>query len=451
MPDQVYRTYASELGAVADAIRAKGGTVADLEFPADFITAIQNIPTGGTDTWGVNETPLDSLSDAHNAVFEFGITIGALGAYVLYLESTISNPSVGDIVAIVHDSDGTRVWAYDGTNALEDDNVTVTATFNDAGQNVGQIVLTVAGNTYQFNANADYGFMIVHGGSGSITFRTASATPASGQTSATFSVEEEPALYFAGLLTSVQANQYHRVQTVIKWDEIFSGTNFYTNTLGYYTDFTETFNNGSLTIASSGTNNGGYFHNPGTYTLYYLLAEDLTDANLQKKTVTPTASGFTVKPDAGYDALSQVTVEGDQNLVAGNVRNGVQIFDVLGTYDAGGGASIDTKTLTNNDNTATSLQFTNMKGQPLIFILRLTSQVSSSGSTTYYYVVVMRYNGSNTAGNVFRIGSTRRIDNVTSGYSFSYSGTTLTVSSSGNRTTSPGSFYSGTYELIYCY
>lgn len=36
----------SSLEAVADAIRAKGGTSAQLEFPADFVLAIGNIPSG---------------------------------------------------------------------------------------------------------------------------------------------------------------------------------------------------------------------------------------------------------------------------------------------------------------------------------------------------------------------------------------------------------------------
>ena len=37
----------SSLEAVADAIRAKGGTSAQLEFPADFVAAIGNIPAPG--------------------------------------------------------------------------------------------------------------------------------------------------------------------------------------------------------------------------------------------------------------------------------------------------------------------------------------------------------------------------------------------------------------------
>lgn len=101
--------------------------------------------------------------------------------------------------------------------------------------------------------------------------------------------------------------------------------------------------------------------------------------NLQTKTVTPSESTQTVSPDSGYDGLSKVnvnaisstyigsdvtkksaatyipkttnqsiasgqylsgtqTIKGDANLVAGNIKSGVSIFGVTGTY-AGGGSS----------------------------------------------------------------------------------------------------------------
>ena len=102
-------------------------------------------------------------------------------------------------------------------------------------------------------------------------------------------------------------------------------------------------------------------------------------ASLQSKTVSPSESAQKIKADNGYDGLSQVTVnavsrtyvgsgvtkkstatytpstsnqtiaasqylsgaqtiKGDANLVAGNIKSGVSIFGVTGTY-AGGGSS----------------------------------------------------------------------------------------------------------------
>lgn len=98
---------------------------------------------------------------------------------------------------------------------------------------------------------------------------------------------------------------------------------------------------------------------------------------LQSKTVTPSENTQTVNPDSSYDALSSVTVgaisntyigsgvtkksaatytpgtsdqsiasgqylngtqtiKGDANLVAGNIKSGVSIFGVTGTYTGGG-------------------------------------------------------------------------------------------------------------------
>lgn len=59
-------------------------------------------------------------------------------------------------------------------------------------------------------------------------------------------------------------------------------------------------------------------------------------SNYQQKTVTPSASQQVVSADSGYDALSQVTVNGSSNLVAGNIKKDVEIFGVTGTLESGG-------------------------------------------------------------------------------------------------------------------
>ena len=53
---------------------------------------------------------------------------------------------------------------------------------------------------------------------------------------------------------------------------------------------------------------------------------------LQEKTVTPSTSVQSITADSGYDGLSKVTVNGDADLIANNIKSGTNIFGVTGTY-----------------------------------------------------------------------------------------------------------------------
>ena len=53
----------------------------------------------------------------------------------------------------------------------------------------------------------------------------------------------------------------------------------------------------------------------------------------QVKSVTPGRGQIIVTPDAGYNSLSEVYVSGDDDLIANNIRAGITIFGVTGTYN----------------------------------------------------------------------------------------------------------------------
>lgn len=74
----------TELTSIADAIRTKGGTSAALTFPAGFVSAVNDIPTGG----GGSST-LYVLTEAMNA--NTGCSVGnyTVGAKTAYYDPSI--------------------------------------------------------------------------------------------------------------------------------------------------------------------------------------------------------------------------------------------------------------------------------------------------------------------------------------------------------------------------
>ena len=68
------------------------------------------------------------------------------------------------------------------------------------------------------------------------------------------------------------------------------------------------------------------------------------------KTVNPQTEQILVRPDEGFDALEKVYVNAvtntiDENIVAGNIKEGVEILGITGSYEQGYFPSITNNTL----------------------------------------------------------------------------------------------------------
>ena len=411
-----------------------------------------NVSGGGGSSLTV-DTKTTTLSAASSSIQFTGLS----GNPTSFVVTSSADQTTGGTKVVSVAYDGTNLFGMDITTQME----------NDTGftKSYSSGTLTITATTATFQAN-EYKLVYTYGGSSS-DIHTADVQVGSGATSITFTGLSGRPAYFSCVFKSTfgTSSGYQRVIDVVN-----DGTNTYGHAMDSsakaQTSWSYSYSGGSLTISSTGTNNGGYFHQPGYYQLTYAVDSSAPQYESVSKTyrASTSAQSETITPSSGYDAIEEVSVSipavSQTNLTAANIKSGTTVtisngqsnlWSVTGTYTGGGGgsASIDTKTTTSS-NRPTSLSFTSMLGQPQAFFLRCTSSMSRSSNSTYYYVATMRYNGTNTTGNCWRM-SNGNWTNITSGYSFTYSGTTLTLTSSGTTTTSPGCFYPGNYELVYIY
>ena len=112
-----YITTESDLTQVANAIRAKGNTSAQLEYPDDFVTAIQNIPAPGViqeDGQGNITLPEtgDALVISQLTVTENGTYTAAETAGYNPVIVNVQPPDIEEKDVIFIDYDGTIVYSY---------------------------------------------------------------------------------------------------------------------------------------------------------------------------------------------------------------------------------------------------------------------------------------------------------------------------------------------------
>lgn len=418
---------------------------------------------------------------------EFYDLLGNPTSFAVISESNIAVPSSGQsdkISAVVWDATDNQsdtphtlvqyVSSTSGSQVLYvDDLVSVYTVTN------GMILRAQAGDF----AAATYTLIYTYGDGSGNNVDTKQVQVGSGATSITFTGLEGEPIYWSCIFTGnfSTSSGYTRTQVVG-----YDGTDIIGMEMGSGSTATQhwsaSYSNGSLTISSQSTTQGGYFHQPGYYQLTY--AYDSNNSYQTKSvTYTPSASTQTetITPDSGYEALKKVNVTVNAMpamtlpTAASSTSSGTskatitptssaQYLNIPTGYNAtaqyytiaasGGGGSVNVATKTLNvSSVASSISFTSLLGTPKAFFVRCTTTLSRNSSNRYYYVADMRWDGSATggvAGNRWYMYN-GQYSNITSGYSYSYSNGTLTLSSTGSQSASPGAFYAGTYELVYVY
>lgn len=321
--------------------------------------------------------------------------------------------------------------SYDGTDHIGQ---TVTNTSNaqasyDDGfsHTYSNGTLTVTATTAYFQAE-QYSLVYTYGGNSS-NIGTVDVQVGSGATSITFTgLTEEPTCWSCVFKSDFGTSSgYTRTIAVVN-----DGNSIYGMEMGSGAQATShwsaSYNNGSLTISSQSTNSGGYFHQPGYYQLTYGIGGE---------TEPPTIEPLTVTQNGTYQesgkAYSPVTVN----------------------VSGGGSWTVKQTTWSNNSTSTVSHQFTGLSGTPKAAILRCTSQLTRSSSNTYYYIADIVWDGTDAWGN-YHLRSNGSFNNVAkdaaSGFNVSVGTNSITFSSdAANRSSAPGAFYNGTYELTYWY
>lgn len=405
-----------------------------------------NVSGGGGGTVAVG-TKTTTLSASASSISFTGLS----GNPTSFVITSSADQSTGGTKAVALAWDGTSFHGMDVTTQAEAD-TGFTKSYSSG-------TLTITATTASFQAN-EYKLVYSYGGSSS-DIHTADVQVGSGATSITFTSLSGNPIYWSCIFKSDfgTSSGYQRVIDVVN-DGTSTYGHAFDSSAKAQTSWSATYSGGSLTITSSGTNNGGYFHQPGYYQLTY--AVDDSAPTYQTKSAYATTSAQTITADNGYDALEQVNLGAlsQTNLTADNIKSGTtvtinngnaNVWSVTGTYSGGGGSSdvvIGTLNVASNVNTSTSTQITTTSAigfTPTKFFFYKDTRTATSNHVhqatfttmgSYYIRTMTRYssNALSTSGN------TNSWTTQTAGYLY-FNNNTIYFRSSSSYILSSGTWY----------
>lgn len=344
---------------IADAIRAKDGTTEDVDkiVPDDYPDRIAAIESGGIDTSDADAVPSD-------------IVLGKT-AYVdgEKITGALAPAESGDTLGSGSGSTtGTPQITSSGSNITISTTVSKDILYRSGSQVAIAVPASDFGNATTSDVLSSKTFTSSAGvkQTGTITTRSSSNLSVSG---ATVTV---PAGYYSSQVSKSVSTVTQATPTISRSGTIVTAS--VTQSAGYVSSGTKT---ASLTLPSAGSITGTLGmtgganwstadpnRGSGTVTITGVSqTAGFTDgfsngtitvtvpANrlLKGRTITPTTSEQSV--GAAEDILyTAIKVAGDSNLIASNIRSGVSIFGVTGSYGGGssGAAAIDVTVVNNS-------------------------------------------------------------------------------------------------------
>ena len=344
---------ASELASGNKAITANGTNI-DV---VGYSTVSVDVSGGGGSS--VAEEQVDTELESNSYTLTFTDLQGEPTSFIVMYDDGMSVPSSTPYRAISIVYDGTDVHAQTLTNT---NNAQVSYDGSNFSQSYSNGTLTITSTGAEF-ISGWWVMSYTYGGTAG-NINTADVQVGSGATSITFTgLEDEPLCWSCIFKSNFSTSSgYQRVIAVRKREQGNGDVNIYgfamdSSAHGSSTLWSESYNNGTLTITSQGTNAGGYFHQPGYYQLTYAVA-DASPYEKVSKTYRASTSAQTdkIEPTSPYEAMDEVNITipavTQTNLTAANIKSGTTVtisngssnlWSVTGTY-GGGGSSMNVQT-----------------------------------------------------------------------------------------------------------
>lgn len=338
-----YLTTDTELTSIANAIRTKGGTSASLSYPTEFVTAIQNLPTGGANLQtksktytpsGSQQTDTITPDSGYDGMSSVGVTVNAVptadvnGSIDHAEYVTVSNQRKWRVYAGAYaetegwiDEGATGLASYD-YNAIPS-NTSVTP--STSSQTVGGANYMMEGAVTVNPIPSQY---IVPSGS-----RTVAGNGTFDVTNYAQVIVDTPTMTLPSTTSSSSSGTRKAgiwPSTSQQYLNIPAGLN---ETAQYYQIFGMEL--APLNVTQNGTYNASDVDITGFNTVTVNVPTG--SANLQSKTATytPTTSQqtATISPDNGYDGLSSVGITVNPIPSQYIVPSGSQTITENGTVD----------------------------------------------------------------------------------------------------------------------
>lgn len=302
-----------------------------------------NVSGGGSDVQ-IGYADVVDIPSATSSISFTGLS-GEPTSFIVYYNANLSTPSGTPYKVACLVYDGTDIHGQTITNT---NNAQVTYDGSSFSKSYNNGTLTLSSSGAYFQAG-DY--QIIYSYDGTVgNIKTADVQVGSGATSITFTdLEDEPIAWYCIFKSNFStSNGYQRVIFVTDVDGSVGMA--MDSSAHLQSTWTSSYNNGSFTITSNGTNSGGYFHQPGYYQLTYVVA-DASPYEKKSETYRASTSAQTdkIEPSSGYDAMSEVNISvpavTQTNLTADNIKSGTTIsisngqsnlWSVTGTYGGGG-------------------------------------------------------------------------------------------------------------------